>query len=214
MDSFGDTGAGGNSAYNKQSRTVDNGVDTTVEHRETAPGSVNSLHVGVALDAAAAQAINAADVQQLIEAAVGINTKRGDTVEVTTMPFDRSADTAAAEELAAAAKAAKDAEMYTLVRNVGIAIAILAIVLLAWLSARRRAKKREATTAYLVEQLRLEAADRAQATVAIEQNPALAALEAADHNLADELRNELSGLADGQPEDVATLLRGWLVERS
>jgi flagellar M-ring protein FliF len=214
MDDFDSTTTNGNSAYNKQSKTVDNGVDTTVEHRETAPGSVNSLHVGVALDAAAAQAINPADVQGLIEAAVGINTKRGDTVEVTTMPFDRSADTAAAEELAAAAKAAKDAEMYKLARNVGIAIAILAIVLLAWLSARRRAKKRDETTAYLVEQLRLEAADRAQAAVAIEHNPALAALEAADHSIADELRNELSGLADGQPEDVATLLRGWLVERS
>jgi len=28
------------------------------------------------------------------------------------------------------------------------------------------------------------------------------------------MRLELANLADGQPEDVATLLRGWLVERS
>ena len=98
-------------------------------------------------------------------------------------------------------------------RNIGIAVAILAIVLLAWLSARRRAKKKEEQTAYLVEQLRLDAAERAAAAVELEPNPALAALEAAETSFADEMRMELAGLADGQPEDVATLLRGWLVER-
>jgi flagellar M-ring protein FliF len=214
MDSFGNAGAGANSAYTKRSVTQDNGVGKTVEHRENAPGSVNSLHVGVALDTTAAQAINAADVQNLIEATVGINTRRGDTVEVSVMPFDRTGDEAAAAELAAAAKAAADAEKWAMVRNIGIAVAILAIVLLAWLSARRRAKKKEEQTAYLVEQLRLDAAERAASAIELEPNPALAALEAAEHNLADDMRNELAGLADGQPEDVATLLRGWLVERS
>ncbi|WP_243056477.1 flagellar basal-body MS-ring/collar protein FliF [Nocardioides sp. SR21] len=213
MDSF-TNGTGGNSAYQKRSITLDNGVGKTVEHRETAPGSVNSMHVGAVLDTTAAQAVNVADVQELIEGTLGINLKRGDTVEVSTMPFDRTADEAAAAELAAAAKAAKDAETWKLARNLGIGVAILLIVLLAWLSARRRAKKKEEQTAYLVEQLRLDAADRAASAVAIEPNPALAALEAAEHNAADEMRLELANLADGQPEDVATLLRGWLVERS
>lgn len=213
MDNFGTAGAGGNSAYNKSSRTVDNGVDTVVEHRENAPGSLISQHIGVVLDTAAAQAVNAADVQAVIEAAVGLDADRGDTVEVSVMPFDRTADDAAAAELAAAAQAKADAEQWKLMRNLGIAVAILAIVLLAWLSARRRAKKKEEQTAYLVEQLRLDAAERAAAAVEIEPNPALAALEAAETNFADEMRHELAGLADGQPEDVATLLRGWLVER-
>ena len=75
------------------------------------------------------------------------------------------------------------------------------------------AKKKEAATEYIVEQLRLDAAERAAAAVEIEPNPALAALEAAESSMADEMRLELAGLADGQPEDVATLLRGWLVER-
>ena len=95
MDDFGN-GAGGPSAYTKRQRTQDNGVGKTIERRESAPGKVSSLHVGVALDTVAAQAINAADVQNLIEAAVGINTRRGDTVEVSVMPFDRTGDQAAA----------------------------------------------------------------------------------------------------------------------
>ena len=75
-------------------------------------------------------------------------------------------------------------------------------------------KQKEAATAYLVEQLRLDAAERTAPAIELEQNPAIAALEAAESNLADEMRLELTGFADGQPEDVATLLRGWLVERN
>ncbi len=218
MDSFGTTGNGGKSSYVKESQTSDNAIPTTVEHRETAPGSVNSLHVGVVLDTTAAQTVNATDVQDLISATVGIDPNRGDTVQVTTMPFDRTADKAAAAELAAAAKAAKTEKMWAMARNAGIAVAILAILLVAWLRSRRKAKRREQTTTYLVEQLRSDAAERQAAAVAaaaIQNVPALEALDGVgvDH-AGDDLRRELADLADGQPEDVASLLRGWLVERS
>jgi flagellar M-ring protein FliF len=212
MDSF-DTGADNGSSYTKESQTSDNAVETTVEHRETAPGAVNSLHVGVVLDTAAAKNVNAADVQSLIAATVGIDPQRGDTVEVSTMAFDRTADEAAAAELAAAAKAAKTEQMWKMVRNVGIAVAVLAMLLLAWLRSRRRSRRREETTTYLVEQLRNDAAERAAATSAFETSPALAALESADQAAADELRRDLASLAERQPDDVASLLRGWLVER-
>jgi flagellar M-ring protein FliF len=212
MDSFGGTGAGGKSSYVKESTTADNAIPTTVEHREKAPGSINSLHVGVVLDSAAAQTVNATDVQDLIAATVGINPSRGDTVQVSTMPFDRTADKAAAAELAAAAKAAKTQRMWDLARNAGIAVAILAVLLIAWLRSRKRSRRREQTTTYLVEQLRNDAAERQAAAVAIQHSPALEALENADR-ASDDLRRELADLADGQPEDVAALLRGWLVER-
>ena len=212
MDTFGATGTGGKSSYVKESTTADNAVPTTVEHREKAPGSINSLHVGVVLDTAAAQTVNPTDVQDLIAATVGIDPNRGDTVQVSTMPFDRTADKAAAAELAAAAKAAKTQRMWDLARNGGIAIAILAVLLVAWLRSRKKSRRRDKTTTYLVEQLRNDAAERQAATVAIQNSPALEALESADR-ASDDLRRELADLADGQPEDVAALLRGWLVER-
>ena len=214
MDSFGTAANGaGKSSYVKESQTSDNAVETTVEHRETAPGSVNSLHVGVVLDTAAAEGLDATDVQELIAATVGINPERGDTVQVTTMPFDRTADKAAAAELAAAAEAAKTERMWDMARNGGIALAVLAMLLIAWLRGRKKAKRREKTTTYLVEQLRNDAAERTAAAAAVmEASPALVALESAD-NANDELRRELAGLAEDQPEDVAALLRGWLVER-
>ena len=206
-------GSTGPNDYAKKSETRDNAVETTVEHREAAPGSIRSLHVGIVLDPSAAPNIDPAAVQQLVSAAVGIDPKRGDTVDVTQMPFDRTADQAAAAEIAAAAAAKKKAQQFTMIRNGGIAVAILAMLLLAWLRSRRGRRNREERTAYLVEQLRLDAADRAAAAAALEPSPAVAALETADQAVNEELRRELATLAERQPDEIATLLRGWLVER-
>jgi len=38
------------------------------------------------------------------------------------------------------------------------------------------------------------------------------ALESMEHSEDDEIREELTALVERQPEDVAALLRGWLVE--
>ena len=75
----------------------------------------------------------------------------------------------------------------------------------------------EATT-YVVEQLRQREAERRA------HGPARAALEhaagrcwpssAPSATSADEMRDELAALVERQPEDVAALLRGWLVEKA
>jgi flagellar M-ring protein FliF len=216
MDSTGTaSGTGGDgSSYTKESATKDNAVETTKEHREAAPGSVSSLHIGVVLDSTASQGVDAADVKDLISAAVGIDPTRGDTVEVSTMAFDRTSDDEAAAEIAAAKKAKADAQRWSMIRNGGIGLAVLAMVLLAWLRARRGKRNREARTEYLVEQLRQDAASRAAAAAALEPAPAVAALETAEQTANDELKREIAALAERQPDEIATLLRGWLVERA
>lgn len=212
MDSFGSADQG-ESSYVKKSGTADNAIDKVVEHRETAPGALNSMNVGVVIDSAAAMAIDANEVQDLIASTVGINKKRGDTVQVSVMPFDRTADEANAAALAAAAEAARSERMWTMIRNAGIVVAVVAILLLAWLRSRGRGTRREQTTAYLIEQLRTDAAERAAAASAVETSPALAALESSDETRADDLRRDLADFAENQPSDVAALLRGWLVDR-
>ncbi len=204
--------AGGASNYVKESSTEDNPIGSTVEHRETSPGSINSLHVGVVLDAATTRGVDPNEVQTLISDAVGIDPKRGDTVYVSSMVFDRTADKAAAAELAQAAAADKKARTVQLMRDAGIAMAVLAILLLAWVRGRRRNRAQAAATTYLAEQIRQDSADRA-ARAALETTPALAALEGADLTAADRTREELSTLVEKQPEHVAALLRGWLTER-
>ena len=213
MDSTGTAGGTGDSKYEKSSETSDNAVDTTVEHRETAPGSVRNLHVGVVLDAAAARAIDPNEIQGLVASSIGIDAERGDTVQVSTLPFDRTAEKAAAAELAAAKKADANAEQWTLIRNSGLVVLIGLVLLLAWIKGRRRAQARAEATSYVVEQLRQDALDRAAAEAVIEPSPAALALESMEHAESDEIRDELAALVERQPEDVAALLRGWLVER-
>ncbi|WP_436698121.1 flagellar basal-body MS-ring/collar protein FliF [Nocardioides sp. BYT-33-1] len=202
------TATGGDSSYKNTTKTQDNAVGETVEHREKAPGSINSLHVGVVLDATAAAAVQPQVVKDLISSAVGIKADRGDTIDVSTMAFDRSAEEAAAAELKAAQDADAAARRNSLIRNIGIAGGIALMVLLAWLQARRRAAAREEARAYLVEQLRNDAASR---TAQLE-SPALAALESQEKDEEESMRDELIALVDRQPDDVAALLRGWLVE--
>jgi flagellar M-ring protein FliF len=201
------------SAYKKTDKTSDNAVNNTVEHREAAPGGVNSLHVGVVLDTTALKGISPAAVQTLIGSALGINPSRGDTINVSSMPFDRTAEQAAAAELAASQKADKQAQTMAMARNGGLLLLALLIALVAWIQARRRAKARVEATDYVVEQLRRDAAERAVTQAALEPPAAMLALEAAEAEQATEMRDEIAALVERQPEDVAALLRGWLVER-
>lgn len=205
------TGTGGSSSYVKKSDTEDNAVGTVVERRETAPGSINSIHVGAVLDTVAARQISTDEVRRLIAATIGIDKKRGDSIQISMMSFDRTADKAAAAELAKAAAAEKKAAQTELFKKAGIALGVLLILLLAWLRGRKRNKARENATTYIVEQLKQDAAQRASVAPPVAASPALAALEHAD-GPGDDLRNQLNTLVERQPEDVAALLRGWLVE--
>ena len=67
-----------------------------------------------------------------------------------------------------------------------------------------------------MEQLRQDQAQRAavaRAQPAVEASPATLALQRAEHDEYDDVSDELAALVERQPEEVAALLRGWLVER-
>jgi flagellar M-ring protein FliF len=212
MDSTGVAGGNGDAQYEKTSQTSDNAVDSKVERRETAPGSVRNLHVGDVLHAATARTVDPTELESLIASTIGIDPKRGDTVQVSALPFDRSVEKAAKAELAAAKKADASAHQMTLFRNSGLVVLIALILLLAWLKGRKRARERAEATSYVVEQLRQDALERSTQAAAVEASPAVLALESMERSEADEVRDELAALVERQPEDVAALLRGWLVE--
>lgn len=84
----GTTGsAGGPGAYNKSSTTQQYGTSRTVSHTESSPGGVQRLTVSVAVDSNAKNAPPAAQLQQLVSNAVGLDPKRGDTISVTQSAF-------------------------------------------------------------------------------------------------------------------------------
>lgn len=149
-------------------------------------------------------------MRDLIAAAIGEDAERGDTIEVTPMPFDRSLEEQAAADLAAAREAEKRSATFDLVRNIALGAMAALLVVLAWLTGRRRAKAREDATTYVVEQLRADQAARVAPPV--EPPAAMAVLESSEADEQEAMREELSALVERQPEEVAALLRGWLVE--
>jgi flagellar M-ring protein FliF len=209
----GTTTTGGATAgpgYESKKKTADNAVNKTVEQREAAPGSVKSIHVAVAIDTQALGASTPQQVQALVASALGINTKRGDTLVVNPMPFSTTAATAAAAELAAAQKADAKAAMTGYIKTGGIALVLLAAGLVAWLKGRKRRKMRDQATSYVVEQLRRSS----EPAPALPAAPAPIELAAPNQSalLRGAARDEIAAMVEKQPEEVANLLRGWLVE--
>jgi flagellar M-ring protein FliF len=164
----------------------------------------------VVLDQAAAASTNPAEIQKMIASAVGIDPRRGDTVRVSVLPFDRTAEKSAAAELAAATAANAKTQQWAMYRNIGIAVAVLGGLLLLWLRGRKKSQARQEATTYVVEQLRRDAATRA---VELDPPTAMLSLESIERSEQEAMRLELNQLVENQPEDVAALLRGWLVER-
>ena len=200
--------ADGATEYVKESRTSDNAVGQEVEQRTAAPGNVESLHVGVVLDTQSLGEIDINDVENLVSSSLGIDEARGDTVEVTSMPFDRTTEEEATAALAAAEKADSRAEMMSLGKTGGLVLLVLLVLLAAWRQSKRRMKAREQATSYVVEQLRRQEPP----ATAVAAPVAPAALDTGHADLRLAARDEIAALVERQPEEVAQLLRGWLVE--
>lgn len=217
VDLVSGTGQGGDGDYTNADATRDYGNNVTVEAREAAPGSVQSLHVGVMVDEGVLAGRSTLGIRDSIASSLGIDEARGDTLTVVPIAFDRSAEDAAAAELEAAAAAKAEAARNEMIRNGLIAGAIVLVVLLAWAQARRRAKDRRVATQYVVEQLKAENAARLAPPVPVEpepielESPAALALESAEQDETEEMKDQIKALVDRQPEEVADLLRGWLV---
>lgn len=202
------TGSGA-SSYVKKGETQDRAIGSVVERVESTPGQIETLHIGVALDTATTKGYSATDVRNLIASTAGVDLQRGDSIQVVSMPFDRSSEATAAAELKAATAQQATAARNDLIRKGALGGVVALMLLLALIKGRRRNKQRQQATSLVVEQLRENAASQ---QAALEANRALA-LEAPERTAEDDMIDELNSLIERQPEDVATLLRGWLTER-
>jgi flagellar M-ring protein FliF len=205
--------SGGSGNYSKSTGTQDNAVGKTTTTTQAAPGEIKRMTVSVVLDSTVAGNISQQQIQSLVGNSVGLDTARGDAITVATMPFDTTAAKQAAAELAAAKAADQQAQMWSLVKTGAIGLGILLIILLVWLRSRRRGgveeeyEPLELSDDVLAELDRL----RVQSTrdeVPVVDNAALE-LEAAERQ---RIRGEISQMVSERPDEVATMLRGWLSE--
>jgi flagellar M-ring protein FliF len=225
--------ANGNGTYNKSTAVRNNAVGLVTETRKSAPGNVRRLSVAVLLDSTVAPGVNQADVEKMVSSAVGLDTTtRGDTISVTQLPFDNSADQAAQQQLASAAKAEREAQLFSLAKTAGMVLLVLLMILIAWRFNRRRAKRTKLSEEELarieqmqaaLEEARARTLDVAEQKVAQDVAAAngtanqIAGKGPAPVNVDAEERRarqkEISILAERKPGEVAQLLRGWLAER-
>ncbi|MFQ1000318.1 flagellar basal-body MS-ring/collar protein FliF [Modestobacter sp. SSW1-42] len=198
--------AGGDSAYDKTSTTSNNAVDKTVETVTAAPGATQRLTVSVALDQAAAGALNQQQVQDLVSTAVGLDPARGDAIQVAVMAFDTTAAEQAAADLAAEREAEASAQMWSMIKTGGIALGIALLVLVVWLRSRRNREEYEELEddeplydeRIQVESIRDPELDDRAAQLANAQR--------------EKVRGEISEMVSDRPDEVATMLRGWFAE--
>ena len=130
-------GANGSGQYNSSESTKNNAVNKVIETRKNAGGNVRKLNVAVLLNSRTAAGIQAADVQQLIAAAAGINAARGDTIAVSAMPFDTSAEQARKDALAQAGAAEQQDQLMSYIRIGAMAFVVLVLLFLAWRASKR-----------------------------------------------------------------------------
>jgi flagellar M-ring protein FliF len=209
--------AGGNGNYVKKSSATQNAVNKVTEVRDAAPGAVVRQSVAVLLDAKTSASLPAGAVDKLVAGAAGINAARGDTVVVSQMPFDGSAATNAAKDLAAAKAEEQRAQYLSIGKTAGLGLLIALLVFFAW----RQSKKTKRTEMTYAELERLDQGELAELEAYRARELAVAnraALEggpggAAEIDPSSVKRDEISAMVDRQPDEVAQLLRGWLADR-
>jgi flagellar M-ring protein FliF len=138
-------------------------------------------------------------------------------VTVSKLAFDTQAAAAAKKELDAAAADKRRADLF----NMGKIGGLIVLIALALFLAVRRSRKEERTPVdlgelpvYRDEPAALEGAPLAMAVTSASAAPALPPAPAnalVASNL--QARNEIGQLIEQQPDEVARLLRGWLVDR-
>lgn len=201
--------------FNREDRTREFGVDRTRTTTIQAPGKIERLSVAIVMDDGTQTGVAVpadGDVEALVSAAIGLDADRGDSVAVSKVAFpavdEEAADEAAAEEQASL--------MGLLQQAVGAAVLLL-VALALFLSSRRKgkgAKELAATPVSPIPSAPVAAVEEPKKDEAL-QAKLLDALpghiEESPVNTA--LRSEVADLVQAQPEQIATLLRGWLADR-
>ena len=192
-----DTGDGAYD-YSRNEDTTEFGIDRVVVKTTEAPGTVERLSVAVVVDDGSLTGATAPDVtaiESLVTAAIGAQDQRGDTVEVSAVPFP------ALPEAVEEAPVEEGGIMTLLPTIIGALVLLLVTVALFLMS---RGGKRKARKGEIVELTQaLSGGDGA----VIDAN------DMANQNAVLGLTDDVIQLVERQPEEIATLLRSWLADR-
>ncbi len=192
-----DTGDGAYD-YSRNEDTTEFGIDRVVVKTTEAPGTVERLSVAVVVDDGSLTGATAPDVtaiESLVTAAIGAQDQRGDTVEVSAVPFP------ALPEAVEEAPVEEGGIMTLLPTIIGALVLLLVTVALFLMSRGGKKKARKGEIVELTQAL--SGGDGA----VIDAN------DMANQNAVLGLTDDVIQLVERQPEEIATLLRSWLADR-
>ncbi|HAI87327.1 MAG TPA: flagellar M-ring protein FliF [Firmicutes bacterium] len=201
--------AGSKSDYTRTDRTINYEVSKVVEKAVIAPGKVERISVAAMVDGVLTQD-KQETIKQVISAAVGIRTERGDEIAVTGMEFARGAsDIDLSEAEADAAKIDRRAFIMRLVKIIapiilGLLVLVFALSFLRFLRSRPDYAPEQAVGRRVDEVL---AQELPPVALSAEQQKARD-----DEKRRAEVRQSVETLARTKPQDAAKILETWMAE--
>jgi flagellar M-ring protein FliF len=199
LPSYATSGAaGGNSNYQRKSTQTDFGVNKTVQRTKVAPGQVNRLSVGLVVDQSVPSA-QVAQIKSAVSAAAGIDTTRGDVLNVSQVAFAKPATTAPA------AGPAGDVMNYAKYGAVGLGLIAFLFFVMRHLKKRERESLGEPTWLRQIE---------APTTLADLEAGRTTRMGAVAGQMPGPTATRLSAerIAEDDPERVAQQIRTWMQE--
>lgn len=148
---------------------------------------------------------NLEKARELIEAAIGYSGVRGDIVTVQNIQFDRSAEFALEDEAYKRQQMVRQILLYSIFGLVGLIIAFIAFRLIMREMERRRRLREE-------ELARQHQAMREAALRSAEEAEGMDVAMSVEERARMELQENAINIAREHPEDVAQLIRTWLME--
>src|SRR3954466_5275500 len=198
LPSYAGSASGGSSSnYQRKSTQTDFGVNKTVQRTQVAPGQVNRLSVGLVVDKSVPPA-QVAQIKNAVSAAAGVDTTRGDVLNVSQVAFAKPAATPAAGP-------AGDMMGYAKYGAAGLGLLVFLFFLMRQLKRRERESLGEPTWLRQIEAPTTLADLEAGRTTRM---PAVAA----EMPGPSATRLSAESIAEKDPERVAQQIRTWMEE--
>lgn len=192
------TEGGGTHQHSREERTTNYEVGTIEETVIQPPGRLLRLSTSVVVDGPVTNAV-AAQIQDVVAVALGLDPERGDQVLVSSMVFDTSVQEQLEADMAAAEALAKEREQQELLRMLIFGAVALGLLILAGVAALVvRARRRET----LEEEAAVE--DVVPIPVRDQDDPELEL---------SEQQKSVRELAKEKPEEVAQIIKVWLADK-
>jgi flagellar M-ring protein FliF len=216
------TGTSTDGSYNSTSTTKNNAINSTTETRTIPAGAVTRQTISVAVNKAAANGITANKLEKMVDAAGGVNTKRGDSVDVQLVAFSK--DGAAAAAAALGAQSGADTQQ-NIVKIATTAVTVFGILLGLFLLLRfitRAAKRRESAPLDLSSldaltsapgKPELESPFYPMETIASTVPDAPLSIEGSPEIEYDRMRANIDRMAGNNPQRTAEYLRSLMDEK-